>query len=93
MGFAKTTRDLTARRAADQALATAHAAHAARDAAMDQAREAQAGRARAEEAAEFAEEHARGAREYIRRVLEPELAAERARRGGAEDDPSGRGGH
>ncbi|HEY0018017.1 MAG TPA: PAS domain S-box protein [Longimicrobium sp.] len=79
LGFAKTTRDLSARRAAESAVAMAHAAHSARDAAVARAAEAQAGRERAEEAAEFAQEHARGAREYINNVLEPELAAERAR--------------
>ena len=80
IGFAKTTRDLTARRAAEAAVATANAAQSARDRALADARTAHAGRERAEEDAEFANEHLRGARAYIQQVLEPELAVERARR-------------
>jgi PAS domain S-box-containing protein len=86
IGFAKTTRDLTARRAAEGALAMAHAAQSARDIALTLAREANAARERAEEAAEFAQEHLRGTREYIARVLEPELADERARRAAVRPD-------
>jgi PAS domain S-box-containing protein len=87
IGFAKTTRDLTARRAIESAVATANAAQSARDAAMEDARQAQAGRERAEEAAEFAQEHLRGARAYIAEVLEPELAQERARRAAPNPPP------
>ncbi len=86
IGFAKMTRDLTARRATESAVATAGAAHSARDAAIAHAREAHAGRERAEEAAEFAQEHLRGARDYIAQVLEPELAEERARRAARDDE-------
>jgi len=82
MGFAKTTRDLTARRAAEAALSTANAAHAARDSAEASSREAQSALGRAEEAAEFAQEQARGARQYIAQILEPELADERAKSAG-----------
>ncbi|HST58976.1 MAG TPA: PAS domain S-box protein [Longimicrobium sp.] len=89
IGFAKMTRDLTARRATDAAVATAGAAQSARDAAIADAREAHAGRERAEEAAEFAQEHLRGARAYIAQVLEPELIDERARRA-ARGDPDAR---
>jgi PAS domain S-box-containing protein len=97
IGFAKTTRDLTARRATEQAVATANAAHSERDRALALAGEAEAARDRAEEEAEFAREHARGAREYIQRVLEPEIAAQRASRAdpdapAANRDPSERGG-
>ena len=77
-GFCKVTRDMTARRASETALAAASAAQTARDVAMALAREADGARVRAEEAAEFEREHARGSREYIARVLEPELADERA---------------
>jgi PAS domain S-box-containing protein len=79
IGFAKTTRDLAARRAAEDAVNTAHAAHAARDAALVRARKAEAARLLAEEAAEFAQERARGERQYIKEMLEPELEEERAR--------------
>jgi hypothetical protein len=89
-----------ARRAAGTALAAAGAAHSAGDVALALAREAELARERAEEVAEFAEEQARGAREYITRVLEPELAEERAKRaallarggtgrGGGEDPGAG----
>jgi PAS domain S-box-containing protein len=74
IGFAKTTRDLTARRAAEHAVATANAARSERDRALALAGEAEAAR-----------DHARGAREYIQRVLEPEIAAQRAER--ADQDP------
>ena len=77
-GFCKVTRDMTARRASETALAAASAAQSARDVAMALAREAEDARVRAEEAAEFEREHARGSREYMARVLEPELADERA---------------
>jgi PAS domain S-box-containing protein len=90
IGFAKTTRDLTARRAAESAAAMAHAAQSARDAALALAREAQTARERAEEAAEFAQEKARGANQYIRQVLEPELEQERARRAALEAGLSAR---
>lgn len=79
MGFAKTTRDLTARRAAAAALSTANAAHSAREVAEKSSRDAHSARQRAEEATEFAQEQVRGARQYIKQVLEPELADERAR--------------
>jgi PAS domain S-box-containing protein len=84
IGFAKTTRDLSARRAAESASAMAQAAQSARDAALALAREAEAARERAEEAAEFAQEKARSANQYIVQVLEPELAEERARRAALE---------
>ena len=80
MGFCKVTRDQTARRAAEGALAAANAAESARERAVELTREADAARLRAEEAAEFEREHARGTREYMTQVLEPELAAERAAR-------------
>jgi PAS domain S-box-containing protein len=84
IGFAKTTRDLSARRAAESASAMAQAAQSARDAALALAREAETARERAEEAAEFAQEKARAANQYIVQVLEPELAEERARRAALE---------
>jgi PAS domain S-box-containing protein len=80
MGFCKVTRDQSARRATEAALAAANLAQSARERAVDLARDADAARLRAEEAAEFEREHARGTREYMARVLEPELAAERAAR-------------
>jgi hypothetical protein len=86
IGFAKTTRNLTARRAAEEALATANAAHSARDIALAHSREAQAALERAEEAAEFAREQARSAYQYITQVLEPEIEAERAKSSALQDD-------
>ncbi|HEX8393683.1 MAG TPA: PAS domain-containing protein [Longimicrobium sp.] len=79
MGFAKTTRDLSARRAAAAAVEMAQAAHSARDRAVETAREAEAAMQRAEEAAEFAREQARGEREYLAQVLQRELDEDRAR--------------
>ena len=85
-GFCKVTRDMTARRGVETSLAAAAAAHSAREVAVKLAEEAEAGRVRAEKAAEFEREQSRGSREYITRVLEPELADERARRADAERD-------
>ncbi|HEX8236963.1 MAG TPA: PAS domain-containing protein [Abditibacteriaceae bacterium] len=75
LGFAKLTRDMTARRASEAAVALGNAAQSARDTAVAMAEEARAAQNRAEEAEAFAREHARGAQEYITRALEPELAA------------------
>lgn len=83
-GFCKVTRDMTARRAQENSLAAANSAQSARDVAVKLAEEADGARVRAEESAEFEREHSRGSREYITRVLEPELADERARRARAE---------
>jgi len=77
LGFGKLTRDLTALRAQEAMLAGANAVTRARDVALALVQREQAARARAEETAEFAQAHLRGAREYISQVLEPELAAER----------------
>jgi PAS domain S-box-containing protein len=73
MGFAKTTRDLTVRRAAEAALAIAWSAHAARDAALAEAAEEHSARVVAEEDAEFALEQVRSAREFATQVLERDL--------------------
>jgi PAS domain S-box-containing protein len=73
LGFAKTTRDLTVRRAAEAALALAWAAHAARDQALAEAAEARDARDLAREDAEFALEQVRSAREYASKVLEHEI--------------------
>jgi PAS domain S-box-containing protein len=78
LGFAKVTRDLQARRAVEMAVATANAAQTARDEAIEVAREAMAERDLAREAADFAKENLLGTRDYIRQVLEPELAAAQA---------------
>jgi PAS domain S-box-containing protein len=78
LGFAKVTRDLQARRAVELAVATANAAQTARDEAIEVAREAMAERDLAREAADFAKENLLGTRDYIRQVLEPELAAAQA---------------
>ncbi|MBA4158821.1 MAG: hypothetical protein H0X65_15280 [Gemmatimonadetes bacterium] len=67
-------------------MAVAQTEQTARDIALGLAREAQAARECAEEEAEFAREHARGAAEYMAKVLEPELAEERARRANLEAD-------
>lgn len=89
-GFSKVTRDLTARRGIESALAAAASAHAARDVALKLAEAAEAARVRAEEAAEFEREHARGTREYMARVLEPELASEREMRNALNDEARAR---
>ena len=86
IGFCKTTRDLTARRTLEAALAAANAAQTARDVALAIAQEAETARDRAREEAELAREQARGASDYMRNVLEPELAQERAKRF---SDPTG----
>ena len=83
VGFAKVTRDLTARLAVESALATAGSARAARDAALEQVRLALEARDASQEAAEFAFEQARSAREFIQNVLEPELALLRTTRANA----------
>jgi PAS domain S-box-containing protein len=85
-GFAKTTRNLTARRAAEDAVASANAAQSARDLALEHSRNAKAAQERAEEAAEFAQEQARSAHQYITQVLEPELMAERAKSSALQND-------
>jgi len=73
LGFAKTTRDLTVRRAAEAALAVAWAAHAARDRALAEAADARSALDVAREDAEFALEAVRSAREYASQVLERDL--------------------
>lgn len=73
LGFAKTTRDLTVRRAAEAALALASAAYAARDRALADATDARSALDVAREDAEFALELVRGAREYATQVLEHDL--------------------
>ncbi|HYH78310.1 MAG TPA: PAS domain-containing protein [Longimicrobium sp.] len=73
LGFAKVTRDLTVRRAAEAALAIAWSAHTARDAALADAADARSARDRAREDAEFALEQVRSAREYVSQVLEREV--------------------
>lgn len=83
-GFCKVTRDMTARRALESSLAAANSAESAREVAVKLAEEADGARVRAEQAAEFEREQSRGSQEYITRVLEPELADERARRAEAE---------
>ena len=85
-GFCKVTRDMTARRALETSLAAANSAQSAREVAVKLAQEAEEARVRAEEAAEFEREHSRGSREYITRVLEPQLEDERARRAEAEGE-------
>ena len=80
IGFAKVTRDLTARLAVEAALAMTGSARAQRDAALQQVRLALAARDAAREHADFAFEQARSARDYIRNVLEPELASLRIAR-------------
>lgn len=80
VGFAKVTRDLTARLAVEQALASVGAARADRTAALQQARTALAARDASQEIAAFAVEQARSARDYIQHVLEPELAQLRIER-------------
>lgn len=64
-GFVKVTRDMTARRGREAALAGAAAAHSDRDRALSHAREADAARQLAEETAEFERERARGASDYM----------------------------
>src|SRR5215213_174627 len=80
IGFAKVNRDLTARLAVEAALAMTGSARAERDAALEQVRTALAARDAAREHADFAFEQARSARDYIQRVLEPELASLRIAR-------------
>ena len=80
IGFAKVTRDLTARLAVEAALAMTGSARAERDAALQQVRVALAARDAAREHADFAFEQARSARDYIQSVLEPELASLRIAR-------------
>jgi PAS domain S-box-containing protein len=77
VGFAKVTRDLTVRLAYEAALAGAGSARSARDAALEELKHAHASRDTAREDADFAMEQARASREYIQRVLEPQLAAMR----------------
>jgi len=82
LGFAKLTRDLESRRSVEMAVATAHAAHRDRDEAREAARSATAAKDIAQEAADFAKENLVGTREYVSKVLEPEIEAaqeERAR--------------
>jgi PAS domain S-box-containing protein len=64
-GFVKVTRDMSARRATEAALASSASAHSDRDRALSQARDAEAARDRAEETAEFERERARGASDYM----------------------------
>jgi PAS domain S-box-containing protein len=81
LGFGKVTRDMTDRRAREAMLAQANAAQSAHEATLDLLRNEKLARARAEEAAEFAHAHLRGALEYISQVLEPELERERQMQG------------
>jgi hypothetical protein len=62
----------------ETAAATSNQAQSARDQAIAVAKSAMAAQDRAEEAADFANEHLLGTRDYITRVLEPELEAARA---------------
>lgn len=64
-GFVKLTRDMTARRGVDDALAAATSARSDRDRAVTRADAADAARDRAEETAEFEREHADAMREYM----------------------------
>ena len=64
-GFVKVTRDMTARRAKEAALAAAAAADTDRERAVSQARDADAARVLAEETAEFERERASGANDYM----------------------------
>jgi PAS domain S-box-containing protein len=80
LGFAKVTRDLETRRSVEMAVATAHAAHRDRDEAREVAKSAVAAQDLAQEAADFAKESLVGTREYITKVLEPELEAAQAER-------------
>jgi PAS domain S-box-containing protein len=79
LGFAKLTRDFHARRAIEVAVASNHAAQSARDKALEMARAALAAQHLAAEAEDFAKENLLGERDYIRRVLEPELEAAQAK--------------
>ncbi|HET6765687.1 MAG TPA: PAS domain-containing protein [Longimicrobiaceae bacterium] len=78
LGFAGLIRDLTASRGAEAMLAGANAMAVSRDAALALVQREHAARLRAEETAEFAQAHLRGAREYNEEVLEPQLAEEQA---------------
>lgn len=73
IGFAKTTRDLTVRRAAEAALAVAWSAARERDAARTAEALAHRGQEDAEERLEFALEQVRGARAYATEVLQRDL--------------------
>jgi PAS domain S-box-containing protein len=75
LGFAKVTRDLTVRRAAEAALALAWSAQSARDRAVAEAAEAHEARDNAEKRAEFALEQVRSARAYATEVLERDLVS------------------
>jgi PAS domain S-box-containing protein len=64
-GFVKLTRDMSARRATEAALAASASAHSDRDRAVSRANAAEAARDLAEETAEFERERAHGARDYM----------------------------
>ena len=70
IGFAKTTRDMTTRRAAETALARSHASEAALEVALRRVEKTQADLERVGEEADFAQEKARGAEEYVAQALE-----------------------
>jgi PAS domain S-box-containing protein len=74
VGFVKLTRDMTARRAVEMAVALANEAQTTRERAMAVAQEAKAAQERAEEAEAFATEAIKSAHDYIKRELEPALA-------------------
>jgi PAS domain S-box-containing protein len=64
-GFVKVTRDMSARRATEAALAASASAHSDRDRAVAEARAAEAALELAKETAEFERERARAARDYM----------------------------
>ncbi|HKI01879.1 MAG TPA: PAS domain S-box protein [Thermoanaerobaculia bacterium] len=80
LGFTKVTRDLQARRGIEVAVASTNAAQSARDQALEKASSALAAQNLAQEAADFARENLLGTREYIDKVLEPQLEAMQAER-------------
>jgi PAS domain S-box-containing protein len=73
VGFAKVTRDLTVRRAAEATLALAWSAHATRDTASAAVVQARDAHDVAKADAEIALEQVRSARRFVAQVLEPEL--------------------
>lgn len=80
IGFAKTTRDMTNRRAGEAALARSHASQIALELALERVAKTQADLERVGEDADFAREKARGAEEYVAQALEDVRRLEDARR-------------
>jgi PAS domain S-box-containing protein len=76
VGFVKLTRDLTARRAIEVAVALANEAQTTREKAMAMAQEAQAAQERAAEAEAFATERLRSTQTYLRDAVELGLVAQ-----------------